>query len=273
MAERSLSRRAFIASLPPLLATVLDARRAGAQVEARRKAYAARVSLLFGLLRLDLAGTVAETIDRSAARYTVHIEGQGAGIADVIESSGTLRAGRWAPLRTHSRFVVQGRESRLDVEYDYGRGTIEFHSRQETFLLRRLRVTDDVLPLPEAEHVDDAVSAALNYAEGRWGPGANGLMTTRIVRRRRRVNEGPDDVDASYRAEIVPFVLTVASDPETGRPAAYVDLTRFSSWAREKEPARIVFGADRRPELISTSLILGTSVVIQMGTGPGSAPA
>jgi hypothetical protein len=41
----------------------------------------------------------------------------------------------------------------------------------------------------------------------------------------------------------------------------------FSSWAREDRPARIVFGDDRRPELIASSLILGTTITIQLNAG------
>jgi hypothetical protein len=47
-------------------------------------------------------------------------------------------------------------------------------------------------------------------------------------------------------------------------------MTRFSSWAREDEPARIVFGADRRPESITASLILGTSLAIRLGPVPAA---
>src|SRR2546425_5627954 len=89
-------------------------------------------------------------------------------------------------------------------------------------------------------------------------------LLTHVVRRRRPVNEGPDDVQKFYRAELVPFVLRVTSDPETGKPSALFDLTRFSSWAREARPARVIFGPDRRPELITASLMLGTSVNIRM---------
>jgi hypothetical protein len=42
------------------------------------------------------------------------------------------------------------------------------------------------------------------------------------------------------------------------------DLTRFSSWARESSPARVVFGPRRRPELITTSMAYGTVVAIRM---------
>jgi hypothetical protein len=66
------------------------------------------------------------------------------------------------------------------------------------------------------------------------------------------------------RAELVPFELKVAPDPETGKASARFDLTRFSSWAKKSEPARIVFGADRRPEVITSSMILGTKVTIRM---------
>jgi hypothetical protein len=87
------------------------------------------------------------------------------------------------------------------------------------------------------------------------------------VRRTRRPDEGPDDVEKAYRAEVVPFVLRVQPDPQTGKMAASFDLTRFSSWARESEPARITFGPDRRPETITASLMLGTSVIVRLGSG------
>jgi len=83
------------------------------------------------------------------------------------------------------------------------------------------------------------------------------------VRRQRPEKEGPDDVSQAYRAEIVPLAMKVASEPETGKAAASLDLTRFSSWAKERQPARVVFGPDRRPESITASLILGTSITIR----------
>src|SRR5438046_1452742 len=66
-----------------------------------------------------------------------------------------------------------------------------------------------------------------------------------------------------HRAEIVPLAMKVASEPETGKAAASLDLTRFSSWAKERQPARVIFGPDRRPESITASLILGTSITIR----------
>jgi len=231
----------------------------------RKADYAADVAILYGAFTLHLAGTMDEIIDRAAGRYDVTISGEGARIANRIQSQGVLRNGRWAPLRTTSWFQVVGRESRTTLVYDYGAGTADYRFRGETFLMRRLRVAEDVLALSD-EHVDDAISAVLNYADGRWPADADGRFRTRLIRRRRPANEGPDDVDKTYRAEFLPFVLKVDVDRETGKPTALFDLSGFSSWAREDRPARIVFGADRRPELIASSLILGTSITIHLRT-------
>jgi hypothetical protein len=231
----------------------------------RKGDYAADVAILYGAFTLHLAGTMDEIIDRAAGRYDVTISGEGARIANRIQSQGVLRNGRWAPLRTTSWFQVVGRESRTTLVYDYGAGTADYRFRGETFLMRRLRVAEDVLSLG-GEHVDDAISAVLNYADGRWPADADGRFRTRLIRRRRPANEGPDDVDKTYRAEFLPFALKVDVDRETGKPTALFDLSGFSSWAREDRPARIVFGADRRPELIASSLILGTSITIHLRT-------
>jgi hypothetical protein len=193
----------------------------------------------------------------------VTIRGEGGGIANRIECHGVLREGRWHPTSSTSWFQVVGREARTELTYDWSARKAEYHYRGETFLLRRLRVADDVLSLPPGP-VDDAISAILNYADGRWAPEADGSLRTRVVRRRRRANEGPDDVEQSYRAELLPVELKVGSDPESKKPTALFDMRGFSSWAREDRPARIVFGADRRPELIASSLILGTTVTIHL---------
>jgi len=81
-------------------------------------------------------------------------------------------------------------------------------------------------------HVDDFISATLNYADGRWPPQADGSLQTHVIRRKKADDEGPDDVQTSYRAELVPFSLKVAPDPESGKLTALFDLTRFSSWAK-----------------------------------------
>jgi hypothetical protein len=215
---------------------------------------------------LRLEGTIEEAVDRAAGRYDVTINGEGGRIANRIECHGALREGRWYPTRSTSWFQVVGREARTELTYDWNARTAEYHYRGETFVLRRVRVADDVVSLP-AGPVDDAVSAILNYADGRWTPDADGSFRTRVIRRRRPANEGPDDVASEYRAELLPVALKVGPDPESRKPTAIFDLSGFSSWAREDRPARIVFGADRRPELIATSLILGTSVTINLKGG------
>jgi len=126
---------------------------------------------------------------------------------------------------------------------------------------RRLRSLDEAL---EADPLEMWL-----YAEGRWPPEADGRLMTRVIRRQRVPGERPDDTERRYRAELVPFELRVTAEP-SGRATALLDMTRFSSWAREDEPARIVFGSDRRPESITASLILGTSLAIRIGPAPAA---
>ncbi|MBI1735108.1 MAG: hypothetical protein HYR51_08045 [Candidatus Rokubacteria bacterium] len=192
------------------------------------------------------------------------MNGEGDGVVSRIESTGHVRDGRWTPERATSWFLVRGRESRSEIVYDWAARKIHYRFRGETFFLRRLRVVDDTMPVPQGVHVDDVVTALFNYADAHWKPQPDGAYRTLIVRRRKREGEGPDDVDAESGAELVPFVLKVGRDQQTGKPVASFDMTRFSSWARPGRPARIVFGSDRRPELITTSLILGTSVTIRL---------
>jgi hypothetical protein len=237
--------------------------RAWAAVESRKGDYAADVAILYRMFSLRLAGTIDEAVDRAAGRYDVTIHGEGGSIANRIECHGTLREGRWCPTKSASWFQVVGREARTELTYDWTARTAEYHYRGETFLLRRVRVADDVVTLPSGP-VDDAISAILNYAEGRWAPDGDGSFHTRVIRRRRRANEGPDDVEQVYRAELLPVVLKIGPDPESRKPTALLDMRGFSSWAREDRPARIVFGPNRRPELITSSLILGTSITINL---------
>jgi len=221
------------------------------------------VAILYRMFTLQLHGTLEEAVDRAAGRYDVVIAGEGGRIANRIECHGVLRDGRWCPTRSVAWFQVVGREARTDLAYDWDARTAAYHYRGETFLLRRLRTADDVVSLGTGP-VDDAVSAILNYGDGRWAPEADGTWRTRVIRRRRPANEGPDDVEAVYRAELLPVVLKIGPDPETKKPTAVFDMSGFSSWAREDRPARIVFSEDRRPELISSPLMLGTSVTIQL---------
>jgi hypothetical protein len=113
--------------------------------------------------------------------------------------------------------------------------------------------------------VDDVVSATLNYADGLWSP-RDGALRTFVVRRRHAADEGPDDVATGYRAELASLEAKVAPDLENGKSSAVFDLSPFSSWMRPSRPARIVFGTNRRPELITTSMILGSSLTIRLGT-------
>src|SRR2546430_12626141 len=78
-------------------------------------------------------------------------------------------------------------------------------------------------------------------------------------------DEGPDEVATGYRAELAPLEAKLAPDPENGKSSALFDLSPFSSWMRPSRPARIVFGINRRPELITTSMILGSSLTIRLG--------
>jgi hypothetical protein len=262
MSRSLLTRRRFLTL--PLALALAPVARAWAQPRHRRGLYAADVGLLYSALTLNLEGTIDEMVDGVAGRYQVTAVGQGARISNRIESEGVRRDGRWAPVRTVAWFQVVGREGRSELTYDYECQTVHYQYRGETFFLRRLRTADDVVTIPPGAHLDDALSATLSYAEDRWPPSPDGTYRTHIVRRRRPENEGPDDVQRVYRAEIVPFELRVGRDPETGKPAAHFDLTRFSSWARQSHPARVLFDANRRPETILASLMLGTSVTLRI---------
>jgi hypothetical protein len=238
--------------------------RGAAQVSQRKGGYAVDVAILYRAFTFELTGTIDEAVDRTAQRYHVVLSGQGSRIENRLESRGALRGGRWAPDLSTSWVQVLGRQSRTEIAYDYARETVEYHARGETFFLRRLRVVDDLVRVPRGLHLDDVGSALLNYADGLWPAQDGGLFRTHIVRRQRADNEGADDVADTYRAELVPFELKTSVDPQTGKPVAVFDLTRFSSWARASSPARVVFGPRRRPELITTSMAYGTALTIRM---------
>jgi hypothetical protein len=264
MSRQVIHRREFLAL--PLAFLLAPLARAYATAVAHTAPYRVDVSLLYGALTYRIDETLTESVDRAGGRYDIAVTGEGDGIANRIESAGTLRQGRWAPLRTQSFFSVKGRESRSNITYDYAGRRVDYHFKGETFFLRRLRIVDDSVPMPEGVLIDDAISATLNYADQLWPPQTDGDLVTHVVRRKMESNEGPDDVQARYRAELVPFTLKVAVDAETRKPIARFDLTRFSSWAKQSQPAQITFGLDRRPELMSLPMILGTSVQIRLKT-------
>lgn len=262
MSRQGIDRRRFLTLPLALFLTPLV--RAHAAPETHRVPYGVEVSLLYGTLVYRVDGAMTEVVDRPGGRYDVTIVGEGDGIVTRVESAGALGQGRWLPLRSRSYFSVKGRESRGEVTYDHARGSAEYHFKGETFFLRRLRIVDDVVPLPAGLLVDDSISATLNYADRRWAPRPDGSLVTHVVRRRLAPNEGPDDVQTRYRAELVPFKLDVGVDATTKKPIAHFDLTRFSSWAKRDQPALVTFGPDRRPEHLSLPMILGTSVQIRL---------
>lgn len=255
-----IDRRQFLTF--PLALLLIPLARVFGEPQRLLASYSADVGILYDLLTLQLHGRIEETIDPGTREYRVEATGTGAGIANRLESTGMLRNGRWTPVQSQSWFDIRGRQSRTEIVYHWGKRQIEYHARGETFFLRRVRVVDDVVPVPDGVHVDDVMSATLNYASGRWPAHAGNVHKTLVVRRRRADSEGPDDIASSYRAEIVPLELKVVPDG-SGKPTALFDLSRFSSWAKPSQPARIVFGQNRRPELITSSMILGTSVTIR----------
>ena len=262
MSRKVIDRRRFLTV--PLALLLAPLARAHAALETSRVPYGVDVSLLYGALTYRIEGAMTEAIDRAGGRYDVAIAGEGDGIVNRIESTGALRQGRWVPLRSRSFFSVKGRESRSNITYDHVRGSIEYHFKGETFFFRRLRVVDDVVPIPPGLLVDDSISATLNYADRLWEPRADGSFVTHVVRRQVARNEGPDDVQANARAELVPFKLEMAMNAAKLKPIAQFDLTRFSSWAKQDRPALVTFGPDRRPEHLSLPMILGSSVQIRL---------
>jgi hypothetical protein len=113
--------------------------------------------------------------------------------------------------------------------------------------------------------VDDPVSVAINYAESSWAADPDGVLRTHVVRRRREAQEGGDDLDGRYGAELVPFALSVAPGPPGGETTGTFDLSGFSSWAWKDRPARVVFGPDRQLRSMTSELILGTSLAVRVG--------
>jgi len=263
MSTPPMHRRDFL-TLPIglLLAPLVPA---GAEPTLQRGQYAADVGVLYNALTFRIEGTIEESVDRGAGEYRVLIAGDGTSISNRIESRGRFAENRWMPVHNRSWFSVRGRLSLTEIDYDYPRRSITYRARAETFFLRRLRIVEDVVPIPSGLHVDDVVSATLNYADGLWRP-RDGALRTFVVRRRHSPDEGPDDVSSSYRAELTPLEAKLRTDAANGKSSALFDLSPFSSWMRPSRPAEIIFGTNRRPELITSSMILGSSVTIRLGS-------
>ena len=259
-----LTRRQFLAALPAALlvtrgwAHALDDGRAvlGYQLD---------LSVLFDFLTLSLTGTVTQEIDRRAGRYRVTMDGSGTAITTRTEATGLIRDGRFKPLESRSLHVFRGRHNTAVTSYDYGRQRAELHAVAHTLLLGRRRQIDDAIALPPDRPVDDLVSAALNFAARTLDHEADGTYYTWVLRRARAENEGPDEVAPDgYRVELVPLRFRPAPDGPRGRLSALVDITRFSSWARSDQPARVTFTPDRLVESVESSLILGTRLSVRV---------
>jgi hypothetical protein len=261
--SEQLSRRGLL-SLPLLLC--LGPRPANAASEIKQTfGYVMDLSILFDVFSFSAAGTLTEEIDPTGQRYRVTISGQGAGVTTRTEGLGVIREGRFLPTRTESFHTLRGRETRLLVKYDYGSRLVEYHGLSHTLLLGRRRQVDDLLAIPEGQRLDDLISANLNFAADALERGPDGTYRTAIVRRARPRTEGPDDVSPTgYRAEIVPVRFRVGRDPSTGRLAGEVDISAFSSWARDDQPARVTFSAERRVEAVQCAFILGTKLALRL---------
>ncbi|HXJ77105.1 MAG TPA: hypothetical protein VMS64_00320 [Candidatus Methylomirabilis sp.] len=264
-----LTRRGFLA-LPflslmlPRLSLVRPVRALGETVERTVRAYDLNVGVLFNLLTYSVTGSVTVEVDRATGSYRVTVSGAGPGVVARSESAGIIRDGRFMPTSTRSSHTVRGRENWLKLTYDYDRGAVRYQVVSHTFLLGRRWGVDDVLRLPPGQHVDDLISAALNFANGSLDVDHDGAFRMTLVRRARSAHEKPDEVSPSgYHAEFATVRFHAAPDP-TGRLTALVDLTGFSSWARPASPAHVVFGSDRYLESATSSLILGTTFTLHL---------
>lgn len=261
-----VSRRQFLLLSLPFLLTGRPA--CAGDVTRNQSTYRVDVGVLYGLMSLSMTGTVVEEIDWPAKRYRVRVDGQGPGATMRTDTGGIIRDGRFLPLETKLRQTLRGRDTTVSVTYNQVDGLVEYHSVGHTLLLGRRRQVDDVVRVPAGQVVDDLVSAYLNFAANKLETDRDGTYRALIVRRARKEDEGPDDVSPSgYRAELVPLRFRVTPDPQTGRLTGQLDMTGFSSWARPGRPARLTFDSARHLESVHSSLILGTTVTVQINLG------
>jgi hypothetical protein len=259
-----VSRRQFLLLALALLAT----RRAEADAARQRGTYRVDVGVLYGLLSLSMTGVVVAEIDAAARRYRVRIDGQGSGAELHTDTSGIIRDGRFLPTESKGRQTLRGRENTASIRYRHDAGVVEYHSVGYTLLLGRRRQVDDVVRIPPGQHVDDLVSAYLNFAANKLETDADGSYQTLIARRAWKDDEGPDDVSAAgYRAQLTPLRFRVTPDAQTGRLSGELDMKGLSSWARAGQPARMTFDSSRHLESVHTSLILGTTVAVRINLG------
>jgi hypothetical protein len=259
-----LSRRQLMAALP--LGLLFGLRRAHALEDGRSVlAYQLDLSILFNFLTLSLTGTVVQEIDRRGGKYRMIMEGQGTSISTRTEASGIIRDGRFKPVETKAVHHFRSRQNSSTTSYDYTRQRAEIHAVTHTLLLGRRRQVDDVLTIPPGRHVDDLISAELNFADNTLDRDPDGTYHTWVVRRARAENEGPDDVSPDgYRAELIPLRFRPSPDPATGGLTALIDITRFSSWARPDQPARVTFAPDRQLASVQSVLLYGTTLTVRV---------
>ncbi len=263
----ALTRRQFLALPVPFLVSSWGPGILGAEPKVTRlqRRYDAQVGVLFDLLRFSVAGQVTEEIDRSAGRYRVTVAGGGIGVAGQTDSVGVIRGGRFLPVETTSVSTVRGRENRGHVAYDLERRLVRFRSVSHTLFLGRRREVDDTVAVPPGVHVDDLLSAELNFAANVLERDPDGAYRVTVARRARPEEEGVDDVTTDgYRAELKTVRFRPDPQPDTGRLHALVDLTGFSSWARAGAPAQVAFAPDRHLESVRSSLMLGTTFTLRL---------
>jgi len=262
--EHVLSRRQLLAALP--LGLLFGLRRAAALEDGRSAfAYQIDLSVLFSFLTLSLTGTVVQEIDRRGGKYRLVMEGSGTAVSTRTEANGIIRDGRFKPVETKAIHHFRNRQNTSTTTYDYSRQRAEIHAVTHTLLLGRRRQVDDVLDIPPGRQVDDLISAELNFADNRLERDSDGTYHTWVVRRARTDNEGPDDVSPDgYRAELVPLRFRPTPDPATGGLTAQIDITRFSSWARPDQPARVTFAPDRQLSSVQSVLLYGTTLNVRV---------
>lgn len=262
--EHLLSRRQLLAALP--LGLLFGLRRAHALEDGRSAfAYQLDLSVLFSVLTLSLSGTAVQEIDRRGGKYRMVMEGKGTGLSTRTEATGIIRDGRFKPVETKAVHHFRNRQNTSTTTYDYTRQRAEIHAVTHTLLLGRRRQVDDVLAIPPGRQVDDLISAELNFADNTLDREPDGTYHTWVVRRARADNEGPDDVSPDgYRAELVPLRFRPSPDPATGGLTAQVDITRFSSWARPDQPARVTFAPDRQLSSVQSVLLYGTTLNVRV---------
>ena len=137
----------------------------------------------------------------------------------------------------------------------------EIHAIAHTLLGRRRQV-DDVLAIPGPGGRSDLGRSSTSPNKLDRDPDT---LYTWVVRRARADNEGPDDVSPdSYRAGLVPLRFRPSPEPATGGFTALIDITRFSSWARIDEPARVGFAPDRQLASVQSVLLYGTTLNVRV---------